>query len=102
MLARIGPAIIRAVAAVIVLAATIGVLATVTSIVHDAGQLRKLSVEWHEIVHTEQGIDSIDQEIQLLAMQIEQFDADQWEISVSSLKQDLHEFEMELDNSNLF
>ena len=94
VLARIGPAKIRAIAAAIVVAASLGIIATLTGIFRDVHEIRGIERELSELASFEQAVDPIDQEIQRPASQIEQLDnRDHWGANATWLEQEISDYE---------
>ena len=71
IIARIGPARVRALAASIVLAASIGVVIAATMIVRDAHNISTVGQDLRDLAQYEPPADPIGQELALLDMQLE-------------------------------
>jgi len=103
VLARIGPARIRAVAAVLILAATIGIMVVVSGLSGPTDSLDpQIDQALAQTLSYEPVTDDIDREIQLLATAIDEFGSlNLADATTTSIDDDLAEFEAQYSGESL-
>ncbi len=98
VLARIGPARIRAVAAAVIFAASVGIIVTLASIAHDVSNMHSLNQRIAQLPQAPLAADDLDVEIAMLSAEIEQYSNELWTADTSTHDNNLIDDEMnELD-----
>lgn len=99
VLAKIGPPLIRAFAATVIIASSVAIIHMLNGIVRNVDRIETIAESLAELQKYEYQPDSLDTQILQLAAQIDEFNShDLWSANASSSVQDLLDFEWQLDH----
>ena len=99
VVARIGPSLIRTVAAAVIIASSVAIILMLNGIVRNVDRMETITASLAELQKYEHHPDNLDTQILQLAAQINEFDGQElWSADASSPVQELLDFEWQLDH----